>query len=145
MATRFLDKEFGANASTAIANDATGRAKVQNLPNAAGFVYDQVDGGLKYNDAGTIRSLVATTAAGVKIASGTGTLDGTNPTTVATGLTTVTAFVATLIATTVGAAPAALVLTRAAAVGGSVDVYAWAQDGTASTDTDTFSWIAIGA
>lgn len=60
MATRYLDKEFGVNPQTAIADDATGRAKVQNLPNAAGHVYDQVDGFLKYNDAGNIRTLVNT-------------------------------------------------------------------------------------
>ena len=63
MATRFLDKEFGANSSTAIADDATGRLKVQNLPDAAGIAYDKVDGFIKYNDAGTIRTLVNTNEA----------------------------------------------------------------------------------
>ena len=58
MASRFIDKEYGANSTTAIADDATGRLKVRNLPDAAGFVMDKVDGFIKYNDAGTIRELV---------------------------------------------------------------------------------------
>lgn len=58
MATRFIDKEYGVDTSTAIADDATGRAKVKNLPDAAGLVYDKVDGFIKYNDAGTIRQVV---------------------------------------------------------------------------------------
>ena len=60
MATRFIDKEFGVDSSTAIADDATGRLKVRNLPDAAGFVFDKVDGFLKYNDNGTIRVTVNT-------------------------------------------------------------------------------------
>lgn len=58
MATRFIDKEFGADSSTAIADDATGRLKVRDLPGAAGIVIDSVDGFLKYNDGGTIREIV---------------------------------------------------------------------------------------
>lgn len=60
MATRFLDKETGANDTTAITDDATGRLKVRNLPDAAGIAYDKVDGFIKYNDAGTIRQLEVT-------------------------------------------------------------------------------------
>lgn len=60
MATRFLDKEFGASTTTAIADDATGRLKVRNLPDAAGIAFDSVDGFIKYNDGGTIRTLVNT-------------------------------------------------------------------------------------
>lgn len=63
MATRFLDKEYGADSSTAIADDATGTAKVKNLPDAAGYVYDKVDGFIKYNDAGNIRTVVNTNEA----------------------------------------------------------------------------------
>ena len=63
MATRFIDKAYGADSSTAIADDATGTTKVQNLPDASGFVYDSVDGFFKYNDAGNIRTLVNTAEA----------------------------------------------------------------------------------
>lgn len=62
MATKYIDKEFGANSTTAIANDATGRAKVQNLPDAAGIAYDKIDNVLKYNANGTIRVLVDDTS-----------------------------------------------------------------------------------
>lgn len=61
MATRFIDKEYGANSTTAIANDATGTAKVRNLPDAAGFVYDIVDNTLKFNKNGNIVNVVDST------------------------------------------------------------------------------------
>lgn len=57
MATRFLDKEYGATLTTAIADDATGRAKVRNLPDAAGIAYDLVSNNIKYNANGTIQVL----------------------------------------------------------------------------------------
>lgn len=49
MAIKFIDKDTGATPTTAIANDATGRAKVRNLPDAAGITYDRIDNTLKYN------------------------------------------------------------------------------------------------
>ena len=63
MATQFLDKKYGTNSSTALADDTTGTRKVRNLPDAAGIVYDSVDGFIKYNDAGNIRTLVNTNEA----------------------------------------------------------------------------------
>lgn len=88
-------------------------------------------------------------AAGYRIARGVGTLDGANPTAIATGLTTVVAFVATLIGT---AAPGVgtSVLTHGAPVAGAVNVYAWKPTSNAdptlvaSTGTEQFSWIAVG-
>lgn len=59
MAIQYIDKKSGATTSTAIADDTTGRAKVKNLPDAAGIAYDSVDGYLKYNDAGSIRWIPA--------------------------------------------------------------------------------------
>ncbi len=70
MATRFIDKEFGADSSTAIANDATGTAKVRNLPGAAGLVYDQVDNQMKFNRNGTI--VKVTNSANAETLSGAG-------------------------------------------------------------------------
>ena len=49
MAARFLDK---------VATVATGNTK--NLPDAAGIAYDTDDGFIKYNDAGTLRTVVNT-------------------------------------------------------------------------------------
>lgn len=63
MANIFLEKKYGANSSTALADDSTGTAKVKNLPKAAGIAYDSVDGFIKYNDAGNIRTLVNTNEA----------------------------------------------------------------------------------
>ena len=58
MATRFIDKEHGADTSTAIADDSTGTRKVPSLPNAAGIVIDSVDGFIKYNDGSNIRTIL---------------------------------------------------------------------------------------
>ncbi len=62
MATRFIDKEYGADTSTAIANDATGRAKVRNLPDAAGLNYDKVDNTFKFNGNDTVKTLADTSS-----------------------------------------------------------------------------------
>lgn len=81
---------------------------------------------------------------------GIGTLDGTNPTPVVTGLSSITSFTATLDGT---AAPGdnTSVLTTTVGASGTATVYAWKNtSGTdptlvASTGTETFSWIAFGA
>ena len=78
---------------------------------------------------------------------GVGTLDGTNPTAIATGLTTVTSFVATLKGS---AAPGDSTMVLTATVsGGTASVYAWKTDGSdptliASAGTEEFFWIAVG-
>lgn len=91
---------------------------------------------------------VAGVAGGYKVARGETALDGSNPTPVATGLTTVVAFVATLKGT---AAPgvSTSVLTYAIS-GATVNVYAWKPTSTsvptlvASTGTESFGWLAVG-
>jgi len=87
-------------------------------------------------------------AGGYKIARGEAALDGGNPTPVATGLTTVVAFVATLKGT---AAPGDSTSVLTADISGAtVSVYAWkntsGSDPTlvASTGTESFYWIAVG-
>lgn len=82
-------------------------------------------------------------AAGYKVARGSQALDGSNPTTVATGLTTVVAFVATLRRNTAVSSGTAFV-TIGTPSGGSVDVYGWVVAGTASTGTEVFDWVAVG-
>ena len=91
----------------------------------------------------TTRKLTSGVAAGYKIARGSTALDGSNPTTVATGLTTVVSFTATLLRTTSLASGTAF-LTHDTASGANVDVYGWVVAGTASTGTETFEWIAVG-
>lgn len=74
MATRFIDMEHGVDTSTAIADDATGTRKVPSLPNAKGIVIDSVDGFIKYNDGGNIRTVLnaeeAQTISGAKTFTG---------------------------------------------------------------------------
>jgi len=90
----------------------------------------------------------AAVAAGYKIARGETALDGSNPTAVATGLTTVVAFVATLKGT---AAPGVGTSILTADISGATaNVYAWKVTGAgdttliASTGTESFYWIAVG-
>jgi len=83
-----------------------------------------------------------------QITSGSATLDGSNPTPVAHGLTTCTSFVATLKGTaTPGDSTSVL---TANINGANVDVYAWKTDGSdptfvASTGTEVFYWVATGS
>lgn len=90
----------------------------------------------------------AAVAAGYKIARGETALDGSNPTSVAHGLTTCVAFVATLKGT---AAPGVGTSVLTANINGAnVDVYAWKVTGAgdttliASTGTESFYWVAVG-
>jgi hypothetical protein len=111
--------------------------------------------GLAYNVKSKVDELIAAVnalatgvAGGYKIARGETALDGSNPTPVATGLTTVVAFVATLKGT---AAPgvSTSVLTYDIS-GATVNVYAWKPTSTsvptlvASTGTESFGWLAVG-
>lgn len=63
MATKFIDKEYGTDASTAITDSAANRRKVQNLPDAAGLAYDKVDNQIKFNGADAIKILADTSTA----------------------------------------------------------------------------------
>lgn len=91
---------------------------------------------------------VSGVANGYKVARGETALDGSNPTPVATGLTTVVAFVATLkgsVAPGVGTSSLTAVIS-----GATANVYAWkvtsSSDTTlvASTGTESFYWVAVG-
>jgi hypothetical protein len=83
------------------------------------------------------------------VKSGTVTLDGTNPTPVTTGLTTITTAVATIKqSTTPGDDPVCITVDYS---GGDLNIYAWKNNGTdptlvASTNsTATIDWIAVGS
>src|SRR5574342_1056513 len=85
---------------------------------------------------------------GKKVTYGTGTLDGSNPTSVAHGLVTCEAVYLQLIGA-VAPGDNTSVLT-ANINGANIDVYAWKNTGgtdptlVASTGTETFFWIAVG-
>lgn len=63
MATKYIDKEYGTDSSTAITDSAANRRKVQNLPDAAGLAYDKVDNQFKFNGADAIKVLADTSTA----------------------------------------------------------------------------------
>lgn len=95
-----------------------------------------------------VAKVVSAPTAGYKIARGEGTFDGSNPTSIETGLTTVIAVVAQLKGTS---APGDNTSVITANINGTaVDYYAWKNtSGTdptlvASTGTESFYWIAIG-
>jgi hypothetical protein len=87
-------------------------------------------------------------ADGYALARGITALDGSNPTPIATGLTTVTGFACTLEGSS-APGDGTSVLTYAIS-GGTVNVYAWKNTGgtdptlVASTGTENVGWIAIG-
>lgn len=91
----------------------------------------------------TTGALVAGVAAGYKVARGITALDGSNPTTIATGLTTILGFSATLNRSTAVSSGTAFV-TYNNISGGSVDVYGWVLAGSASTGTENVAWVAVG-
>lgn len=90
----------------------------------------------------TTHKLPAGVAAGYVIARGATALDGSNPTAVATGLTSVVAFVAAVRSTDVSTGTA--YVTHGAPSGATVNLYAWQKDGSASTGTETVDWVAVG-
>lgn len=85
-----------------------------------------------------------------RIARGTGTLDGSNPTTIVSGLATIVAFIVTLKGSAAPGVGTSVLTHVANATAGSEDVYAWKPTSNAdptlvaSTGTETFDWIAIG-
>jgi hypothetical protein len=87
--------------------------------------------------------LTSGVAAGYKIARGITALDGSNPTPVATGLTTVLGFSATLNRSTAITSGTAFV-TYGTITAGSVDIYGWVLAGTASAGTENVGWVAVG-
>lgn len=104
--------------------------------------------GLAYDVVSALARTVDGVAADYRIARGSQALDGSNPTPVATGLTTVVAFVASLRGAVAPGVDTS-VLTHAVS-GATVNVYAWKPTSNsnptliASTGTDTFDWIAVG-
>jgi hypothetical protein len=88
-------------------------------------------------------ALTVSAVNGVKFASGVTALDGSNPTTIATGLTTITGIGLALNRSTSLASGTAFV-TYNNISGGSFDVYGWVVAGTASTGTENVAWTVTG-
>lgn len=100
--------------------------------------------------AAAVAAPVAGVAAGYKIARGTVTLDGSNPTAAATGLATIVAAVACIKSATAPGDDPVVVTVDYTGANGTLNIYAWKHDGTdptlvASTNnTVTVDWIAVG-
>lgn len=93
----------------------------------------------------------AVVSGAARFAAGVGTLDGSNPTTIATGLTTILCAFAQLIGTAVAGSGDGVSNLQTTFSGGDLNVYAFQFTSgtdptlTASTDsTATFSWVAFG-
>ncbi len=93
---------------------------------------------------GAVAAGVAGVAAGYKMARGEIALDGSNPTPVATGLTTIVSAQATLKRTSALSSGTAFVTVDFTGSDGTLNLYAWVLAGTASTGTESVEWMAIG-
>lgn len=86
------------------------------------------------------------TMAGVsmKMARGEAALDASNPTPVATGLTTIVSAQATLKRTTALSAGTAFVTVDFTGTDGTLNLYGWVLAGSASAGTESVEWVAVG-
>lgn len=98
------------------------------------------------NNGAVTSNIVSGIASGYKIARGETALDGSNPTPVTTGLTTITSCTLTV---KIATAPAVTALTYNTS-SGTLNMYAWAPTAadntalTASAATSTVGWICLG-
>lgn len=144
---------YGANGTLTFFDDVSGQNVavldgpngVLNIPSGAKLEIGGVD-----VTSGAGGGNVAGVASGYKVARGEGTLDGSNPTTIVTGLATVVSFVATLKGTSAPGVGTSVLTANPNASAGSFDVYAWKPTSNAdptlvaSTGTEHFYWVAIG-
>jgi hypothetical protein len=93
---------------------------------------------------GNVSLPVAGVAAGYKVARGEIALDGSNPTPVATGLTTIVSAQATIKRTSAVTSGTAFVTVDFTGSDGTLNLYAWVLAGTASSGTETIEWVAVG-
>ncbi len=91
----------------------------------------------------TTAALTSGVAAGYKIARGITALDGSNPTSVVTGLTTVLGF-STCLNNTAGVNTGTAFVTYGTISAGTVPIYGWVAAGTASSGTENVAWVAVG-
>lgn len=81
---------------------------------------------------------------GLRFARGSTALDGSNPTPVATGLSTIVAAQATLKRNTALSSGTAFCTVDYSGSDGTLNLYGWVAAGTASTGTENVDWIAWG-
>ncbi len=120
----------------AVSGDAT-------LANTGAVTVTGINGSAIASTGAQIDALPTAVATGYKIARGITALDGSNPTPIATGLTTITGFAVALNRSTAVSSGTAFV-TYGTITAGSVDVYGWVLAGSASTGTENVAWVAVG-
>lgn len=103
-----------------------------------------VNGSATTKTGAQINTMPVGVAAGYKIARSITALGGSNPTTIVTGLATITGVGLALNRTTSLASGTAFVTYNLNATPGSLDVYAWVVAGTASSGTENVAWVAVG-
>ncbi len=114
-----------------------------SLANTGAMTVTGINGTDVTLDGGEIDTATLGVAAGYKIARGITALDASNPTTIVTGLASITGFSATLNRSTAVSSGTAFV-TYGTITGGSIDVYGWVLAGSASTGTENVAWVAVG-
>lgn len=137
-----------------------GTTQAQNVMEGQGALWSIRTGGVLNIESGgalqiagsdrtaALATAPAAVAAGYKIARGTSTLDGSNPTDVSTGLTTIVACFANII-TSVAPGVNTGTLTYTAS-GATLSIYGWKPTSSgnptliASTGNDAFSWFCVG-
>jgi len=124
----FQDLDGAAGAQLYVNEGSLASSAFKALPSQAGAVANPLNG----------------VAAGYKVARGVTALDASNPTPVATGLTTIVAAVACLQKTTTLGTNTAFVTVDFTGSDGTLNLYGWVAAGTASTGTESVNWIAFG-
>ena len=117
---------------------ASGNILVGNGSNQAAPV--ALSGDATMTNAGVV---TVASVGGLKFARGVTALDGSNPTTIATGLTSIVGLALALNRSTALSSGTAFV-TYNNISGGSFDIYGWVLAGTASAGTENVAWVAIG-
>lgn len=144
------DTIYWDNTNYYLTKTAAGNKRVGSAMVAVGSGAGETTGRVRIGGVASAVS-VGGVGAGYRIArGGAAALDGSNPTPIATGLTTIVAAFAQLRGTSAPGDNTSVLTTDFSGSDGTLNVYAWKNTGgtdptlVASTGTETFDWIAIG-
>ncbi len=102
------------------------------------------------NTSATWTPLALGGATSLRVTGGAAALDGSNPTPVVTGLTTILAFSVNLAVSAIGGSGLSTSVLTGVISSGTLNVYGWKPTGAGDTTliatdgTDSFSWLAVG-
>ncbi len=117
-------------------------SNITQLGSSAGVTLNPGTGAIKFGSNDVTNAAVGVAGA-YKIARGVTALDGSNPTPIATGLTTIISCTMSVVRTTALTSGTAEV-TPGAISSGSIDAYGWVLAGTASSGTENIMWVCVG-